>query len=178
MNTLRLFVGIRFDSTAARLAGAVAERLRAQGLRGRYVDLDDVHVTLAFLGSVEERMVDELSAILVREAASAAPFVIRFDRLGAFPNKLEPRIVWLGSRRPSPAFEAFGSAVRAAYAAIGFTFRDELRLHATLCRPQLRSRIPDVSVEPFLLSAQTVCLIESTQGKPRYRTLYEARLGG
>lgn len=174
----RLFVGIRLDPATASATVSIAERLLAKGLRGCYIDVDDLHVTMAFLGNVPEPKIDDVIDILAQQAAAERPFGVRFDRLGGFPNRREPRVVWLGSTRINPGFRRLGTALRQAYAEAGFTFPDDLRLHATVCRPQLRRRVPKIAFAPIEMIVKTIYLMESTQAHPRYRTIHEATLGG
>ena len=172
----RLFVGIRFDSqTLARLS-SVAQRLRSAGVSGRYVDSQDLHVTVAFLGNVSDARYDLVANLLVERAAGKGAIPLRFDRLGAFPNTARPRVMWIGSRRPDPQFGHVGSAVREAYTGAGFAFRDDLQLHVTLCRPEEGSRVPRIRFAPISALATSLCLIESTRRQPRYRTVLEAPL--
>jgi 2'-5' RNA ligase len=174
----RLFVGIRLDPATAGLMVSVADRLLAKDFRGRYIGPDDLHATVAFLGDVPEPKIDDLVDILVRQAAIVRPFGVRFDRLGGFPNKREPRVVWLGSTRINSDFQRLGTALRQEYADAGFTFPDALRLHVTLCRPQPRGRVPKIAFAPIETIVKTISLMESTQAEPRYRTIHEATLGG
>ncbi len=173
----RLFVGIRLDPATAGAVISIAERLLAKDLRGRYSGADDLHVTVAFLGNIPEPEIDDVIDILARQAAAASPFGVRFDRLGGFPNKRQPRVVWLGSTRINPDFQRLGTALRQGYADAGFTFPDDLRLHATVCRPQRRGRVPNIAFAPIEMIVKTICLMESTQAHPRYRTIREATLG-
>ncbi len=100
------------EAQRAALAQAVAESLRACG--GRAVPTDNLHVTLAFLGSVPEGRVAELDRIASRVAAALPPEAssrsLSFDRLEHWAR---PQIlVALGSEEREGVH--FGAGARAA----------------------------------------------------------------
>lgn len=173
----RLFVGIALEPAAAPAVDAIAARLRDMGLRGRYVGAEDFHVTLAFLGGVPDARVDALGAALEPVAAAAAPFRLRFDRLGAFPDRGRPRVAWLGAERVPDAFGALGAAVREACARLEYASREDLHVHLTLCRPDPGQRLPALEFAPIESAVRELALFESAAGRPRYRLLVRHALG-
>ncbi|WP_420393928.1 RNA 2',3'-cyclic phosphodiesterase [Acuticoccus sp.] len=68
------------------------------GLRGglrnaRFVDPENYHVTLRFIGDVDERTADEAADALSR--IRRAPLEVRLSGLGSFGNKRQPHAVWV-----------------------------------------------------------------------------------
>ncbi len=62
------------------------------GLRGaRYIDAENYHITLRFIGDIDERTADEVAHALSR--IRRAPVPIRIDGLGSFGSK-KPHSVW------------------------------------------------------------------------------------
>ena len=117
--TRRLFAGIELGEAARAACANVASALMATGFAAKYESPDKLHVTLAFLGNVApERMPEMISALDVD--AAIPPFSLTLDKLGAFPHERRPRVVYIGSREQGPAFRSLSSAVRGAYAALGF----------------------------------------------------------
>jgi RNA 2',3'-cyclic 3'-phosphodiesterase len=141
----RLFAAIRLDDEARAFAAraiAVLERIEPSG---RSEALEKLHVTLAFFGSVPVERIGEFSAALERAASESMPFCLRLDRIGAFPDEKRPRLLWLGSSRREPAYEALMARMREAFAGLWSQPRDEDVPHVTLRR--LRSPLramPDV----------------------------------
>src|SRR5579883_1008800 len=60
----RLFVGIPLDDPTRRALTAASRSLEAAGLRAKFELAEKLHVTLAFLGSVDAERVDDLIAAL------------------------------------------------------------------------------------------------------------------
>ena len=96
----RLFIAVDIDERTREQVGEIAAGLRAAlepHAKASWVRPDRMHLTLHFLGAVEdaveERVRDMLAAPL-REA----PFDVTFDRVGFFPERGSPRVLWLGIR--------------------------------------------------------------------------------
>jgi RNA 2',3'-cyclic 3'-phosphodiesterase len=132
------------------------------------------HLTVAFLGMVDENRLDDVAATVRTAAEAAAPFELPLDALGAFPNSRHVRVVWAGSRDPQPAFAALCSAVRGALHPLGFTFEDEAVPHVTLARADGSQRLPLVAIPPGdVLRTASLALFSTTSepGGSRYVVL-------
>lgn len=86
---IRLFVGIEMDEeTADALAGL------AGGLAGaRWVEAHNLHLTLRFIGEVDESQAEDLHRALAKIHLPA--FAIAFGEFGTFGGR-KPRALWLG----------------------------------------------------------------------------------
>jgi 2'-5' RNA ligase len=148
--------------------------MREAGFAGRWVAPDRYHLTVAFLGMVDENRLDDVAATVRTAAAAATPFELPLDAAGAFPNPEHVRVAWVGSRRPQPAFAALCRAVRGALHALGFTFDDDAVPHVTLARADGSLRLPTVAVPPgVVLPTASLALFRSTAepGGSRYVVL-------
>ncbi len=94
----------------------------------------NIHLTLRFLGEVDESRLP-LIADALEEAASACPsFELVSDGLGAFPSMRRPRVLYLGLH-DNAGLSALKAAVDSALAGAGFSGDDKpFRAHLTLCR--------------------------------------------
>jgi 2'-5' RNA ligase len=158
----RLFAGIDLDDAAASACAAVSERLRQTGFDARYEPPDKLHVTLAFLGNVVESRYEAVASALPAAAAGAASFVVSLDKLGAFPHERKPRVVYIGAREQGAAYRALAASVRAAYAAIGFSFEADPVAHVTIARvKEPRRALPSIEFAPVELRVGKLSLFES-----------------
>ena len=101
--TTRTFIAIPVpESVGERLARLQAE-LSPEVPGCRWTASSPLHITLAFLGDVRNR---DLNDLCLAVAAAAEPFP-RFDLevtgLGAFPSPRKPRVVWAGATAPDLA---------------------------------------------------------------------------
>lgn len=96
----RLFIAVDIDDATREQLGGIAARLRTAlepHTKASWVRPDRMHLTLHFLGAVEdafEQRVRHALAAPIREA----PFEVTFDGVGWFPEHGSPRVLWLGVR--------------------------------------------------------------------------------
>jgi RNA 2',3'-cyclic 3'-phosphodiesterase len=155
-------VGIELDPTARAGCAAAAEQLRQTGFAARYEELGKLHVTLAFLGNVAVSDYDAIAAALPGATADRAPFVVTLDKLGAFPHERKPRVVYVGAREQGRAFRSLANSLRAAYLALGFTFKDDAVAHVTIARVKEAHRpLPTLELTPVSVGVERVTLFES-----------------
>jgi RNA 2',3'-cyclic 3'-phosphodiesterase len=98
LTTVRTFVAVELPASiqqeilkqTARLHQSLGEDLV------RWVPVENMHLTLKFLGDVPANHLDFLKQSLVQIAGSSAAFDLQVDGLGAFPNLKQPRVLWIG----------------------------------------------------------------------------------
>ena len=156
------------------MAERLLEAARALALgAGMETAVADLHITLCFLGAVEEAVMPALTA---RAAAiQAAPFELEFDALAYWRQS---RVLAATCSRPPAAAEALARELRAGARLIGLTPDERpLRPHVTLVRGLGGARAmarPPVSLSTAVpIAAQAFHLAQSASGKvlPRYQRL-------
>lgn len=94
----RTFVALALGDEARRLAAETIERLRER-LRDpaalRFVATVDLHVTLAFLGELDEDAQASVRDVVARVAAAHPRMQVVMGGLGAFPRVSQARVLWL-----------------------------------------------------------------------------------
>jgi RNA 2',3'-cyclic 3'-phosphodiesterase len=95
---LRLFVGIELPSTLR-----LHLSLLCTGLPGaRWVDSGNLHLTLRFIGEVDEGMASDIDAALAR--IRAPRFEVALAGAGTFGGE-RPRLLWIGVEDNKPLLE-------------------------------------------------------------------------
>jgi RNA 2',3'-cyclic 3'-phosphodiesterase len=97
---MRLFIALELDEATRDAIGQEQRRLgRALGHDAsiRWVAPHQLHLTLVFLGNVDESRAGRLCAALSTDCQTPR-FPVLFAGLGLFPASGLPRVVWLGSR--------------------------------------------------------------------------------
>jgi 2'-5' RNA ligase len=79
------------------LAAAIA-RVREKVPRKsvRWVDADNVHLTLRFIGDIPASDLDPMRRALASGIRGAEPFMLRLAQAGCFPEGGSPRVLWVG----------------------------------------------------------------------------------
>ncbi len=93
---MRAFIAVEFDAAIRERLAEVATRLRAASSGVKWVSPEQMHLTLKFLGEIEESAVDEVAVVMAEAASGIAPFEVRVAGVGAFPPHGAPRVVWAG----------------------------------------------------------------------------------
>jgi len=147
---LRLFVACELPDDGRRALGRVQDDLRRLGAdRLRWVRAEGIHITLKFLGDVDEARVGEIAAALT---AAISPFELRlgFGKLGGFGGQ-RLRVVWIGLEGDVGGLSELANRVEAALEPLGFPReRRAFAAHVTLARvpdqlpAALRRSLPDV----------------------------------
>ena len=134
---MRLFVSIEPPPEVLAELAAVVEPLRLAAPELRWAGRESWHLTLAFLGEVDERVLPDLSTRLERAARRHPSQRLRIDGGGAFPTVARARVVWAGIRADGSALAALAASVAAGARRAGAPPPDEgrkYRPHLTLAR--------------------------------------------
>ncbi|MBI3357612.1 MAG: RNA 2',3'-cyclic phosphodiesterase [Nitrospirae bacterium] len=83
----------------------------SKGVRISWVQPNSIHLTVKFLGDIDEQHVDPLREALSTLIKSHPIIQIPMQRLGAFPHPQQPRVLWVG---PSELWEKGEDAKRLA----------------------------------------------------------------
>lgn len=100
-----------------RLAAEI-DALRDHAAGVAWVAAENLHVTLKFLGGVDESRLAEIGAALA-QAVTVPAFEVGVRGLGAFPSAARARVLWAGAPG-SAAFTTLADDVDRALAALGF----------------------------------------------------------
>ena len=132
---VRCFVAVLLpDRVRAGLAAVSAElRGRAPGLV--WVQADNLHLTLRFLGEVEPATLERVREAVTVAAAAVAPFTVTLGGLGGFPPGRAPRVVWAGVVVGDAGLGALHAGLDAALLARGIPGESRaFHPHVTLAR--------------------------------------------
>lgn len=99
---MRQFIALTFNSSFKEELMAIMDTLKEEGIQGKYYDLDNLHMTLAFFGETDRQ--DEIMEII-----HAIPFpeiTITLNRIGHFK-----KIYWVGVKE-NPELDAYVNTLR------------------------------------------------------------------
>lgn len=102
----RLFLAVPLPIDVRDRVRAIVARLEETDLPARWIDPDNGHLTLHFIGETEPEMAELLRMALPAPITSHAPFELRTAEPGTFPSIRRPRVLWLGLWGPAYRLEA------------------------------------------------------------------------
>ena len=150
----------------------------------KLVEPDLVHITLKFLGDVNENKIEQIKEAL--DMINIPSFDARIGNIGVFPKPQYVKVVWLGAEGN---FEELHTNVEAALKPLKFKKdRSGYTAHATLARVKnipkedkdaflnVLDELKDIEIGTFHVDSIKLKKSTLTPEGPIYETLYEARL--
>ncbi|MDQ2050855.1 RNA 2',3'-cyclic phosphodiesterase [Natronolimnohabitans sp. A-GB9] len=133
---MRLFVSVDLSDDLTDAVDDLQEEFTdASGLN--FTDPEQAHVTLKFLGDVDETRLPDLERELEAaiEDADVDPFPVRFGGLGVFPSLDYISVIWFGTETGGEKLTRLHEAVEERTTAMGFEEEShEFTPHVTLAR--------------------------------------------
>ena len=97
MGRLRTFIAVDVGKAIRGRLAALQETLARTGTEVKWVEPENLHVTLLFLGEVDERQIPSVCRLVAEETARRPGFLMAVQSAGCFPNPRRPRILWVGT---------------------------------------------------------------------------------
>ncbi len=123
----------------------VVQELRATDADVRWETIEKLHITLKFLGNTKEEQLPQVMEALERVAQGFTPFDVRYGRLGRFPPKGQPRVIWIGVLEGQETLTSIANLVDEQMKSLGFSSEDRpFHPHVTIGRVKGNRRIADL----------------------------------
>ncbi len=139
---MRCFVAIRIPQAVRSLLVRVQEALGRAGADVKWVEEENLHLSLKFLGELSEDGVGRLSALLSAEALRWPRLRLAYAGVGAFPERGAPRVVWAGCSGDLEKAAGLAAALERAAEQVGVPRENRLFVaHVTLGRVKSTRRL-------------------------------------
>ena len=184
---IRSFIAVDIPNPVKSAIGNTLSPLRESMREVKWVELDNLHLTLKFLGNAELPQIGLLKEKLFNALRDERKFSIRFSRIGVFPELKDPKIIWLGIDRGEACLRNLAMKIEEVSFQSGF--QKETRpfsAHLTLGRVrdgkniQQKKRIFEAIVfsldGPIELDRLTIFRSILTPKGPHYETLFTLNL--
>lgn len=148
-STIRSFIALELSDEAKREILRIENILRARTDGIKWSDPVSVHLTLKFLGDIEENAVPRIAERLDKIASGTFPFDFVLAGLGVFPDWRFPRVIWLGTGEGSDRISDIAGKVERTLAEEGFerearSFRSHLTI-GRVGRPKNRNELQKIA---------------------------------
>ena len=100
MERVRTFIGIALNDAVRKNLVSLQRELSAGGAKVKWVEEENLHLTMKFLGDVDMTLIGEIGQVLQDSVAQVEPFTFTVHGAGAFPGTASARIVWVGATGP------------------------------------------------------------------------------
>jgi len=178
---MRTFIAVDFPASFVESIEDVESNFDLSGIK--LVKPELVHITMKFLGEVDESKVSEICTALSQ--VSCQPFEAELGGVGVFPKPDRIRVIWLGAKGN---FDALQREVDEILSGLGFASSNDFTAHATIARAkridrkkreQLKEKVSslaDITLGSFTVDSLKVKKSTLTAEGPIYETVCEILL--
>lgn len=186
---MRTFIAVELPQHVKAALEEVQKELKETGADVRWVRPESIHLTLKFLGEIDEESVVRIRKVMEGVASAHRPFEVEVKGMGCFPNLKQPRVIWVGVLDRQKALASLQEGVEEAVGLLGFEREERpFRPHLTLGRVRtakgrqaLLERMGSMLGQEFgTFEVHSVILFKSDlhPSGARYTPLWEMALGG
>lgn len=164
---LRLFFAVNFEESVRKRFYSISVQLQKFNEQVKYEPIEKLHLTLLFLGNVEETLIPQLSSQVHKISTQFSETELIFDKLGVFKNFKQPRVIWIGSKE-NVILDNLSKELKRVANEFGIITDDkEFSPHITLGRvkgnlsQKFIEHLKNFKFEPFSASVKSFELMES-----------------
>lgn len=183
-----MFVAIELPETIRENLIMHARRLRelVPAAQASWSRPENIHLTLKFVGEIENARAAQLSEATARAAEQCSPFTIGVEGTGVFPPRGAPRVLWIGLIDADGGLGRLHASLEQECSRFGFEKENRpFKPHLTLARLRKPEHAKDLSeahlemrFEPEEFTASEVLVIRSelSSGGSKYTTVAQHAL--
>jgi RNA 2',3'-cyclic 3'-phosphodiesterase len=136
MARIRVFIAVDIGEGVRKKAAALQEKLARSAAGVKWVEPAGMHLTLLFLGEVEELEVVSICRVVGEQARALPAIGVHFGGLDAFPTPRRPKILWVGVHQGAQELIRLHDALEEPLLELGCYRREERAYspHLTLGR--------------------------------------------
>jgi len=187
---MRCFIAIDLDKQTRNALGDLQKQLAAKVdvKKGdvKWVEPENIHLTLKFMGELDEAKLPEISGIAEQVAAAHNKFTLDIETVGSFGGR-SAKVVWVGAGKGAEELIALQKDLDDQLETAGYLKEDrEFSAHLTLCRvrnPKAGVKLADAcqafgDYKVGSISADALCVYQSqlTPAGPNYTLLGDFKL--
>ncbi len=149
MARLKLFTGIEVGSTIRSSAAKLQTALAGTGAEVKWVEPENLHITINFLGDVDDRDLHGICKALEAVGRQVPPFRLEVAGVGAFPTMRRPKVLWTGVTNGQDELRTIHEMAEPKLLQLGVYRREERGYtpHLTLGRVKDESHAQTIATE-------------------------------
>lgn len=108
----RIFIALEMNEALQSHLHGVIQQVASTLPNLRWVDPQGIHLTLAFLGELDQLQLDAASVATQLVAQQMSAFTYRLTRLNIFGTPQQPRVLWMGIEEPTGVLASLQSLLK------------------------------------------------------------------
>jgi len=190
MARIRTFIAVELARGVKERLVELQEELGRTAGNVKWVAPENMHLTLLFLGDVEELEVVSICRVVQERSGRHVPFTFDAEGIGAFPNSRRPKILWVGITDGVKPLRALHADLEEGLLELGCYRREERAYTPHLTLGRIRHDESGEAWGPVLLKhadwhggsspVDEVVVMSSEQRRdgPEYSVMGRGALGG
>ncbi len=185
---MRIFAALEVPEEIKDLMSVAQRELKRSDADVAWVEPHNMHLTLKFFGETDDVSAKGIGRVLDSVSSGIQPFECSLEGMGAFPNILNPRVIWSGVRLNRDKIEKMAASIDSGANEIGFDKEERpYSAHVTLGRVRSSRNMPELSrflkkplVPEVFFNVDRIHLFKSTLSSrgPVYSVMHTSVLGG
>ncbi len=94
---MRAFIAIELPKKIKDALAQLQQKLKSTGADAKWVAPENIHLTIKFLGEINDEQLGKITLILEETAKNHSSFQLRINSIGVFPKINFPRVIWVGA---------------------------------------------------------------------------------
>jgi RNA 2',3'-cyclic 3'-phosphodiesterase len=131
---MRLFLAIHLSDDVREQVAAMQGRLKESGADVKWVETENLHLTVKFIGDQEEALLPDIEAVCEEIASSGTPFRVRVRGASFFPKRGPLKTLWVGVPEGAEPWKTLVRAAEEPLLPFGVVREGGLTPHVTLGR--------------------------------------------
>jgi 2'-5' RNA ligase len=184
---MRTFIAIELPEEIRNALAQLQDRLKKSGADVKWVEPKNIHLTLKFLGEINDNQLEKIVKILEGVSGGQKGFLMRLSSVGAFPNMNYPRVIWIGIDQGERETKEIAKELEDRIVSVGIPkeerpFSSHItigRVRSFLNKDKLASELKSInSLEAKEVAVTKITLFKSTLSPkgPVYEALKEINL--
>jgi len=173
MSRIRTFVAVELSPDVIGRCKDAIKRMNKVASDVRWVDPKSIHLTLKFLGDVQDREIHEVCKAVAAATKEFDGFDFACGGIGAFPSLAKPRTIWLGIREGSEQLALLTDRIEEELHGIGYPKeRRRFSPHITIGKVR-EGGLPD---EAFLATLESLAEFDGGESDASEVTVFSSEL--
>ncbi len=183
---MRTFIAVDLAERLKSKVVDIQNRIGTKHMQIKFVEPENLHFTLKFLGEIEEHRLDEIHERVKTNLKNYDPFEITLRGLGAFPSFSYIKVVWIGVREGNELMTEIANILNRDLQSLGFKKEKDYVPHLTIARVkgaknkekfiEILKELKNVEVGTMPVEIVTIKKSDLTPQGPIYSDLKEVRL--
>lgn len=120
---MRTFIAVEIPDGQKKIVYNSIQEFKRLNLPVKWVAYENLHITLKFLGEIDENKLSQILPVLSEISNRTKSFTMQLENFGCFPSIRNPRVLWIGVSQGSD--ESISLATELENSLVKYGFKKE-----------------------------------------------------